>query len=274
VKKEAYAVAESCGIPIPKVYWHRNFEELLTQPLSFPLVIKPSVRHHFYGKARRKAYLIKDRKELVERYAMVSTIIDPSEIVVQDFIPGGPQNLYSFCPFFKEGKVVAGITARRSRQHPMDFGHASTFVELVDRPNLEVMATKFLKIIGYYGIAEVEFMHDPRDGTYKMIEVNPRVWGWHSLAIAAGVDFPHMLYQDLLGEQVTTSSPSNCVKWVRMITDFPTVCNEIIKGNMTIKEYMKSLKGKKTWAVLAADDPLPAIAELLLFPYLWIRRGF
>jgi D-aspartate ligase len=274
VKKEAYAAAESNGIPIPRIYWHRNLEDLLEQPLSFPLVIKPSVRHHFYGKVRRKAYLIKNTKELIDRYTMVSAIIDTSEIIVQDFIPGGPQNLYSFCPFFKDGNVVAGITARRSRQHPMDFGHASTFVELVNCPDLEVIAAKFLKLVGYYGIAEVEFMHDPRDRIYKLLEVNPRFWGWHSLAIAAGVDLPYMVYQDLLGEQVTASSPSSCLKWIRMITDFPTVCTELLKGNMTVGEYVKSLKGRKTMAVFAVDDPLPAIVEILLVPYLWVRRGF
>lgn len=273
-KKETYAAAESCGIPIPKIYWHRNLEELLEQPLSFPLVIKPSVRHHFYEKARRKAYLVHNRKELLERHEMVSKIINASEIVVQDFIPGGPQNLYSYCPFFSAGKVVAGIAARRSRQHPMDFGHASTFVELVDRPNLATLAAEFLKFVGYYGIAEVEFMHDTRDDSYKMIEVNPRVWGWHSLAIAAGVDLPYMLYQDLLGEPVTAATPSTGVKWVRMITDIPTVCSEISKGRLTIKEYLRSMTGKKTLAVLAADDPLPAIAEFVLTPYLWAKRGF
>lgn len=273
-KKEAYAAAGRCGIPIPKIYWHRDIKDLLAQPLSFPLVIKPSVRHHFYGQARRKAYLIQNSTELVERHNLVSKIIDPSQIIVQDFIPGGPKNLYSFCPFFKAGRIIAGIAGRRSRQHPMDFGHASTYVELVNRPELARLAGRFLDSIGYYGIAEVEFMYDTRDSSFKMIEVNPRVWGWHSLAIAAGVDLPFMLYQDLLGEKIHAAAPMDGWKWVRMITDFPTVCGEIMKGRLSIREYLTSLRGKKTLAVLAVDDPLPAIAELLLAPYLWVTRGF
>ena len=77
--------------------------------------------------------------------------------------------------------------ARRARQHPMDFGHASTFAELVDIPEIRNIAERFLGLIDYYGLAEVEFMQDPRDGNYKLIEVNPRVWGWHTIAIASGV---------------------------------------------------------------------------------------
>ena len=89
-------------------------------------------------------------------------------------------------------KIVTGIMARRARQHPMDFGHASTFAELVKIPEIQQIAEKFLSLIDYYGICEVEFIQDPRDGKYKLIEVNPRVWGWHTLAIAAGVDLPYL----------------------------------------------------------------------------------
>ena len=50
--------------------------------------------------------------------------------------------------------------ARRSRQHPMDFGRASTFVETLNVPQLEKIGTKFLRAIEYYGIAEIEYKQD------------------------------------------------------------------------------------------------------------------
>ena len=42
----------------------------------------------------------------------------------------------------------------------MDFGHASTFAEIVDIPEIKEISEKFLNLIGYYGIGEVEFMQD------------------------------------------------------------------------------------------------------------------
>ena len=117
-----------------------------------------------------------------------------SKILIQELIPGGPRHLFSFCPLFKDGQVLAGITGRRARQHPMDFGHASTYAESIKVPELEIMGTKFLKAIKYYGLAEVEFMQDPRDGIFKLIEVNPRIWGWHTLAVGSGVDLPYLLF--------------------------------------------------------------------------------
>ncbi len=273
-KKETYRVARENGIPIPRLYDANSLEELLHLDLQYPLVIKPSVRHHFYNKTRTKAFRINDREELKKTYQQVCSVIDPSEIVVQDFIPGGPKNLYSFCPFFKNGKILTGVAARRARQHPMDFGHASTYAELVDIPELRRLAEKFLRLIDFYGIAEVEFMEDPRDHQYKLIEVNPRVWGWHTLAIAAGVDLPYILYQDMIGEEIELPLSIKEMKWVRLTTDLPTVFLEIAKGRMKLKDYIASMRGKKVDAVFSLDDPLPFIVEVTLIPYLWRRKGF
>jgi predicted ATP-grasp superfamily ATP-dependent carboligase len=242
--------------------------------LSFPAVIKPSIRDHFYNKTKIKAFRINNKDELIKIYQRVCSTIDPSEVLVQDFIPGGPKNLYSFCPFFKDGKVITSIMGRRARQHPMDFGHASTYVELVNVPEMQNIAEKFLRLIDFYGIAEVEFMMDPRDKKYKLIEVNPRVWGWHTLATAAGIDFPYLLYQDMIGEKIEVPTSCKQVKWVRLTTDIPTVFLEIVKGKMKIRDYIASMRGKKTDAVLSLKDPLPFFAEIALIPYLWVKRGF
>jgi predicted ATP-grasp superfamily ATP-dependent carboligase len=274
IKKNTYQIAEKNGIPIPKTYYPKSVEELMEINLQFPVVIKPSIRDNFYNKIKIKAFRINNRKELASTYQWVSSVIDPSEVLVQDFIPGGPKHLFSFCPFFKDGKVIASIMARRSRQHPMDFGHASTFAELVNIPEIKIISEKFLNIIDYYGIGEVEFMQDPRDGEYKLIELNPRIWGWHTLAIAAGVDLPYLLYQDTIGEKVEVPSSLKQVKWVRLITDFPTVFTEIVKGHMKITDYIQSMKGKKEFAVFSIHDPLPFFMEIALIPYLWWKKGF
>lgn len=274
IKKETYLLAEKHGIPIPRTYYPKNLQEAVGLDLQFPVVIKPSIRDHFYNKVKIKAFRINNRKELKKTYSWVSSVIDPSEILVQDFIPGGPKDLYSFCPFFKNGKVMTGVMARRARQHPMDFGHASTYVELVDIPELRSLTEKFLGLIDFYGIAEVEFMQDHRDRQYKLIEVNPRVWGWHTLAIAAGADLPHLLYQDMIGEEIEVPVSLKQVKWVRLTTDIPTAFLEIMKGNMKIGEYISSMKGRKREAVFSLDDPLPFLTEIMMIPYLWMKRHF
>ncbi len=78
----------------------------------------------------------------------------------------------------------------------------------------------------------------------------------------------------MIGEQINVQLPINCVKWVRLITDIPTVLSEIIKGRLKINDYLKSMKGKKEFAVFALNDPLPFLAEVALIPYLWVKRSF
>ena len=84
----------------------------------------------------------------------------------------------------------------------------------------------------------------------------------------------HRYYQDMVGEQISTSTPVDNMKWVRWTADIATVCMEMARGNMSVAEYFESLNGKKVSALFALDDPLPFIAEILMSPYLWSRRGF
>lgn len=273
-KKLTYELAEKIDIAIPKTYFPKSIEDVKELELQFPVVIKPSTRDRFFRKTRVKAYRIKNKDELISIYQKVCSIIDPSDILIQDYIPGGTLNLFSFCPLFKDGRVLASITGRRPRQHPMDFGQASTFAETIKIPELEVIGIKFLTAINYYGLTEIEFMRDPRDGKFKLLEVNPRLWGWHTLAIAAGVDLPYILYQDMIGEKTETDTFTENVKWFRLMTDIPTVLSEIIKNEMTIKDYLATIKGEKTFAVFSLDDPLPFFMEMAMLPYLWQKRGF
>lgn len=273
-KKNAYQLAESLGIPTPRTYYPQDLGDLEKLDIRFPVIIKPATRDNFFDVFRKKAFLIRDKQHLLQTYQKVCDLIDPSDVLIQEFIPVGPKHLYSFCPFFKEGKVVAKIMARRSRQHPMDFGQATTFAETVNIPELEEMGKKFLEKIRYYGLAEVEFMFDTRDNKYKFLEVNARVWGWHTLAIGAGIDLPYLLYRDAMGQPAQFPLSRNDVKWIRLITDIPTVMGELIKGRMSIRDYVSSLRGKREFAVFSLDDPLPFFAEILMIPYLWLKRGF
>jgi predicted ATP-grasp superfamily ATP-dependent carboligase len=156
----------------------------------------------------------------------------------------------------------------------MEFGRASTLVETIDCPELERLAGRLLAGTGYSGLAEVEFMHDPRHGRFELLEVNARIWGWQSIARRAGVDLPFLAYAQAL-RQVTTPGISQVgVKWIRLITDTPTALGEMREGRLSFSQYVRSLRGKKEFAVLSASDPLPFVMELLLIPYYAKRRGF
>jgi D-aspartate ligase len=108
----------------------------------------------------------------------------------------------------------------------------------------------------------------------RFLRANARTWGYHSLGREAGVDFPFLLYCDQLEEPVVRQRAQPGVSWMRFATDFPTALSQIFSGRLSWKRYLRSVRSANVGAVFAREDPLPAIAELALMPYLAIRRGF
>ncbi len=273
-KKLTHLLATELGIPTPNTFFPRDADELKELPFDFPVILKPSIIANFYPVTNRKAFLVRNRDELIHYYHYVSSIIPKDEIMVQDVIPGGPKNLYSFCSLFSGGTVKAKIMARRVRQHPMDFGSATTFAFTCEVPELESFSVSLLRRMNYHGLSEVEFMFDDRSKTFKLLEINPRTWGWHTLGARAGVNFSALLFRNMNNESVQVDSYEKDVKWVREVTDIPIVLLEMMKKRLKFGDYLKSLKGKRELAVYSSRDPLPFLAELFLAPYMWYKRGF
>jgi predicted ATP-grasp superfamily ATP-dependent carboligase len=166
------------------------------------------------------------------------------------------------------------MVVRRQRQHPPEFGRASTFVQTVDLPQLEELSERLLRKIGFYGLVELEYKFDPRDGQYKLLDINARTWGYHSIGPRAGVDFPSMLFSDQVGLPVEARRGQVGVRWIRLVTDFPTAVLEILKGTLGLRPYLSSLRRFDVESVFCREDLLPGFAELALIPYLSVKRGF
>ncbi len=164
------------------------------------------------------------------------------------------------------------MTVRRRRQHPSDFGRASTYVETIARPEIAEPSIRFLRSIGYYGLVELEYKRDPGDGAYKLLDVNARTWGYHSLGQAAGVDFPYLMFRDQLGTPVTEAHAEPGIHWIRLVTDVPNAVLDIRAGRLRSRHYLGTLRGIDTEAVFSLRDPLPGLYELALLPYLAMRR--
>ena len=272
-KSNTYNLAAELNVPIPKTWFPRDTKDLEQVDGSFPVALKPAIKEHFFYATKEKAWRANNREELVSRFQQASQI-SPSQIMVQDLVPGDGSHQFAYCAFFKEGKPAGSMVAQRRRQHPPEFGRASTFVRSVEMPTLEALAERLLSAIDYYGLVEVEFKLDPRDNEYKLLDVNARTWGYHTLGAAAGVDFPYLLFADQLGCQLEPSRAQPGVTWVRLVTDLPVGIMQIVHGEQGLATYLKSVFRASSEAVLSFQDPLPGLAEIFLIPYLMYKRGF
>ena len=272
-KKLTYQLAEKIGIPVPKT-WYPESEKDLKEVNRFPVVVKPAVMRSFFKKTGKKVFVAKNRGELIKAYKEAEHVIPRDEILIQKQLMNVTENLYSYCPVIFKNHVLGRIVAKRPRQHPMDFGQASTYAVTVQCPEIETLGKQFLDAINYYGLGEVEFIFDQESGEYKLLEVNPRIWGWHTLALPAGVNLCYLAYSFINDLSIDVKDYSVGVKWCRLMTDIPIAISEIFNGRLTVREYFKSLRGKKEWAVWSFKDPKPFFLELILLPYLLCKRGF
>jgi D-aspartate ligase len=273
-KRNTYHLANQLGIPTPRTWYPQNLDDLREIESELPLVIKPAIKEHFIYASGVKAWRADNPHELTKRFLQAAQLVNPGEVMVQEMIKGDGRQQFAYCAFFKDGEIVGGMAVRRRRQHPPEFGRASTFVETIDLPDIEKSSKRFLSAANYYGLVELEYKLDPKDGQYKLLDVNARTWAYHSLGLQAGVDFPFMLYADQTGDRVERCRAANGVNWVRLVTDLPTGLLEILAGRMKVREYVRSLKSTQIESVFSRDDLLPGIVEIALIPYLMAKRGF
>ena len=273
-KRNTYRLAQELGIPAPRTWYARDLEELDRIDAEFPIALKPAIKDHFVYATKAKAWRADSHAELRDLYKRAAALVDPAEILIQELIPGDGRQQFAYGAFFKNQRPIGSMVVRRRRQHPPEFGRASTYVETVDLPVLERYSERFLEAINYYGLVELEYKLDPRDKQYKLLDVNARTWGYHTLGLSAGVDFPYLLFKDQLGQAVEPSRAKVGISWIRLLTDLPTGVAEIWGKRLDWRSYVRSILSCDTEAVFSPEDPLPGIAELILLPYLMVTRGY
>lgn len=273
-KRNTYKLAKQLDIPTPATWYIESREELLDLELKFPVALKPAIKEHFVYATKAKAWRADNLPQLLSLYDRAAAQVGGGEVMIQDVVPGDGSHQFAYCALFRDGISVAKMHVCRRRQHPSEFGRASTYVETVEMPELEALAEKFLRAISFYGLVEVEFKLDPRDGLLKLLDVNARTWGYHTVGRAAGVDYPWLLFADQLGQKVENCCGTPGIRWVRLATDVPTAISEFFRGRLHIGRYLNSLRLAHTESVFSADDPAPGVMELGLLPYLFLKRGF
>ena len=192
-KRSQLEAAERVGIPVPR--WSTTISD--ADELGYPLLVKPSSTEGFKRRFGRQAFRCETRDEAERAWAEAGEY----EPLVQELVPGGDEELYSLGSYLAaDGEPLGLFCGRKLRQTPPGVGtcrvgEAVWVEEIVDQ------GLRLLRELEHVGLSQVEFKRDPRDGSYRLMEINPRLWQWHGLAAACGVDFPRIAYEDLTGER-------------------------------------------------------------------------
>jgi predicted ATP-grasp superfamily ATP-dependent carboligase len=261
-KRRAYSRAELLGIDIPRTWYVESPADVAALDLPFPVILKPALRITHNRFTDEKAWRIENRQELLAGYEEACTLLPAPYVMIQEVIDGGGEHQLAFAAACLDGEVVAFVTARRRRQYPVDFGRASTFVETIDRPDIVERSMRLLADLRLNGLVEIEYKQDARDGRVKLLDVNARAWGWHSIGKAAGVDFPYVAWRLACNDAVTRAQGRGGVRWVRLAIDLPVAAREIAAGRAQLGAYVRSLRPPMEGPIAALDDCVPALMDV------------
>jgi predicted ATP-grasp superfamily ATP-dependent carboligase len=121
--------------------------------------------------------------------------------MLQEWIPGDPSHTILLDGFVDRHGSIRGILARRRvRMDPPKLANTacSVTIPLAEVAGAVASARRLLAAVGYRGIFNAEFKLDDRDGTWKIIEVNPRAFWMVAHVAKCGLDLPWMSYLDAL----------------------------------------------------------------------------
>ena len=204
-------LAREVGVPVPRTVILEDVRQVSTlrKQLTFPVVIKPR-----QSAGSRGIVYVQRAEEFEIAYQQVHARYPLP--IIQEYIPPGGEACGVFALFDEHHRPVATFAHRRLRSYPVR-GGPSTLRESIRAPELVAQGVRLLEAMNWYGVAMVEFRQDPRDGGYKLMEINPRFWGSLALSIYAGVDFPYLLCRVAMGEEfepVTTYRVGVRCRWL------------------------------------------------------------
>lgn len=272
-KRLTHCLAQKVGAAYPWTRYPRTLVEVAELECPFPVILKPNAKPEENRFTRAKAWPVSDRPSLMAGWAEAAGLMGPDGVIVQELVPGDGEGQYSFASLCQEGVALASLVARRTRQYPRDFGHSSSLVETLEAPEIERLGRLVVEALGWNGLVEVEFKHDRRDGSYKLLDINGRVWTWHALGSRAGVDFPYLAWRLSQGLPIEPVKAQPGVRWVRLATDIPSALSAVRAGELSLRDWAASLRRPRQGALMCWDDPLPLLADPVLTLWRTIRRG-
>jgi D-aspartate ligase len=254
------------GLAVPATYILESSADALeaASKLSYPAVLKPETKTcEWWANTFAKAITVNEPDELVQVYEITHQWAP--RLIVQEWVEGGEDNLFSCnCYFGADSRPLATFIARKIRQWPPQTGITSLGEECRNDAVLEE-SVRLLTRAGYRGLGYVEVKRDARSGKYKIIEVNVgRPTGRSALAETCGVELLMTMYCDLAGLPLPEERIQRYTggKWIQLVNDCRSAWHYWKKGELTVWQWLRTLKGVRKDAILRFSDPALSLAYL------------
>jgi predicted ATP-grasp superfamily ATP-dependent carboligase len=247
-KRETIKICEEINVPAPKTILISALKDLeeVKRKFQFPVVVKAAEEWGSVKYANNIEEVYKFFKIIEKQFP--EQIKEGKFPMVQEYIRGDGHGFYAL---MDHGKLKAFFMHKRLREFPATGGPSSLAESFYD-DNLRFYGEKILKHLNWHGVAMVEFKKDKRDDMYKIMEINPKLWGSLALSIRAGIDFPFLLYKLAKGEnfelpesykiglkfQWYTLDLAHCLSTKNILLYFRTLINRKVHNDIYFDDFL------------------------------------
>jgi len=277
-KMKMFDLAIEKHLPTPQTILPTTLAEAeaYARTVDYPVVLKGAMGNRLYEQTGKKMVFVDSVDELLTQYERLQDPERPN-LMIQEVIPGDDDQVYIFNGYFNaDSDCLVGYTRRKIRQYPVHVGCAS-LGECCWVEEVAEITTSFMKEIGYRGILDIGYRKDPRDGRYKVLDINPRVGQAFRIFVSENdLDVVRALYLDHTNQTLPSDSPRReGRRWIIEDYDFVSTLDYFREGSLSIREWLGSFRGLQEGAWFALRDPVPFLAmlgRLLMQTLRWLRK--
>lgn len=256
-KQRTYAFAKAHGVAAPKTFVPSSLEEVeqYASGVVFPCLVKPCESHLFTERFHLKMVPVGSTQEMRSVYLQAKEA--GLQVMLQEIIPGSDTDVINYNAYFVGGKPILEFTAQHVRNAPPLWGSPRVVVSK-EVPEVIEPGRRFFQAMNFDGYACTEFKRDARDGSYKLMDVNPRHNLSTLLAVRCGMNFPWLHYRHLaLGELPSAVAFRRGVYWIDITRDFGYSVRYLNTERYSVSQYAAPYVRPHVFAILDWKDPLP-----------------
>ena len=271
-KERTVALATALNIPVPRSWPIDSLDQLdsAATELDYPMVIKPSrsVGHGNGSGVQLSVSYAHNRDDLEKQ---VRHALNHGAVILQEYFRGDGVGIELIAD---HGEIGFAFQHRRLHEVPLTGGGSSLRCSEAIVPALLEAARALIKALHWHGVAMVEFKYDARTGEFRLMEINGRFWGSLPLAIAAGADFPRMLYELLCEGRIAPRPPAQegvvCrqlardVDWLEHVLrrNAPASLVSLPSWNDVLHDSALVFSPRHHFDVQSLSDPKPGLIDL------------
>jgi predicted ATP-grasp superfamily ATP-dependent carboligase len=260
-KREMYELCLRHAIPTPRTLFPITVDEAVeqAQALGYPLVLKGIDADRLQAHCARRMALVEDAQAL---RALWPVFDEPgvANLALQEFLPGDSRSTWAVTTYFdRQQQCRFSLTGHKVREWPLD-GGVSTCSVTARRDLLVDAVTRLARAVGFHGAMDADFRFNPRDSSYQLLDVNPRVGAnFRAWADADGHDVVRTMYLDLAQRPIPPVRPAWGRVWLNEMQDIWAARALWRSGSLSLAQWVRSWVGAREYALLALDDPRPGL---------------